>query len=83
MGLDLINIAVWWLILEIIGFTALPIASYICRNLKDYGYSISKPLGLLLLTYISWIISYFAGYSTHSVLFALGIITACSLLVYW
>jgi YYY domain-containing protein len=83
MGLALIDIAVWWLVLEIIGFCALPIASHISRNLKDNGYSISKPLGLLLLTYISWIISIFMGYSYFSVLLSLGIITACSLIIYW
>ncbi len=80
--MGLADIAIWWLALEITGFAALPIASYICRNLKDYGYSVSKPLGLLLLTYISWIISFSAGYSTYSVALALGIIAVVSLVVY-
>ncbi len=81
--MGLIDIAVWWLVLEIIGFASLPIASHISRNLKDNGYSISKPLGLLLLTYISWIISVFAGYSYFSILLSLGIIGACSLVIYF
>ena len=80
--MGLADIAIWWLALEITGFAALPIASYICRNLKDYGYSVSKPLGLLLLTYISWIISFSAGYSTYSVVLALGIIAIVSRIVY-
>ncbi len=82
MGLDPLDIAVWWLALGVIGFITLPITSYICRNLRDHGYSISRPLGLLLLTYISWIISIFAGYSYLSVIFSLGIIAACSLIIY-
>ncbi len=81
MGLK--DIIVWWLALEIIGLTALPIASQVSRNLKDKGYSVSKPLGLLLLTYISWIISFFVGYSYYSVLLSLGIIGACSLIIYF
>lgn len=80
--MELKDIAIWWLVLEIIGFIALPIASLICRNLKDKGYSAAKPLGLLLLTYISWIISVFAGYSYYSVLLSLGIIGTCSLIIY-
>jgi YYY domain-containing protein len=83
MGIVLIDIAVWWLVLEIIGIAALPIASALCGNLKDNGYSISKPLGLLLLTYISWIISVSVGYSYFSVLLSLGIIGACSLIIYF
>lgn len=82
MGLDLVYIAIWWLAIEITGLIALPIASYICRNIKDHGYSISKPLGLLLLTYVSWIISAFAGYSVFSILFSLGIIAVCSYIVH-
>lgn len=81
--MNLLDIAVWWGAVEIVGLSALPITSYICRSLKDYGYSISKPLGLLLLTYISWLISFRIGYSTFSVLFALGITAACSLIILW
>ncbi|VVB86236.1 Uncharacterised protein [uncultured archaeon] len=80
--MGLADIAIWWLALEITGFAALPVSSYICRNLKDHGYSVSKPLGLLLLTYISWMISFSAGYSTYSVALALGIIAVVSLIVY-
>jgi YYY domain-containing protein len=81
MGLNLIDIVVWWLVLEITGLAALPIASQVSRNLKDKGYSAAKPLGLLLLTYISWIISVFAGYSYYSVLLSLVVIGVCSLVI--
>jgi YYY domain-containing protein len=80
MGLNLWDIVIWWLVLEIIGLVTLPIASQVARNLKDNGYSISKPLGLLLLTYISWIISIFSGYSYFTVLVSIAIIGACSFL---
>lgn len=81
MGSNLFDIVIWWLVLEIIGFAALPIVQQISRNLKDKGYSISKPLGLLLLTYISWIISIFSGYSYFSVLISLTVIGACSFVI--
>ncbi len=81
MGLNLFDIVIWWLVLEIIGLAALPIASQLARNLKDNGYSISKPLGLLLLTYISWIISIFSGYSYFSILISLVVIGAFSFVI--
>ncbi|MCZ7380760.1 MAG: DUF2298 domain-containing protein [Candidatus Methanoperedens sp.] len=81
MGLNLFDILIWWLVLEIVGLAAFPIASQLARNLKDNGYSISKPLGLLLLTYISWIISIFSGYSYFSVLISLAFIGACSFVI--
>src|SRR4030042_544104 len=44
----------WWLILIAIGLIAFPLTSRICRRLPDRGYSISKILGLLLLTVLVW-----------------------------
>lgn len=83
MGLNLIDIVIWWLALELIGISALPIALYVGRNLKDGGYSISKPLGLLLLTYFTWIISYLSGYSLTPILLSSGITIALSLVFYF
>lgn len=45
----------WWLILIAIGLIAFPLTSRICRRLPDRGYSISKILGLLLLTVLVWL----------------------------
>ncbi|MCZ7398038.1 MAG: hypothetical protein O8C59_06010, partial [Candidatus Methanoperedens sp.] len=81
MGLNIPDILIWWLALEIIGLAALPIAAYVCRDLKDHGYSASKPLGLLLLTYITWIISDLVDYSKFSVLFSLVLIAAASIII--
>jgi YYY domain-containing protein len=82
MGLDLPDIFIWWLALEIIGLAALPISAYLGSNLKDFGYSISKTLGLLLLTYISWILSNFGStYNTFLLIFSLVIIAMGSLII--
>lgn len=83
MGLNLIDIVFWWLALELIGLSALPIALYAGKNLKDGGYSISKPLGLLLLTYFTWVLSFLSGYSLTPVLLSLGIIITLSLVLYF
>ncbi|MFZ3060225.1 MAG: DUF2298 domain-containing protein [Candidatus Methanoperedens sp.] len=78
-----IDVIIWWLLIELIGFIALPVAGYICSALPDKGYAVSKIMGLLLLTYFSWIITYFGlDYSTFSVFFSLLLIAAISLIFY-
>ena len=50
--------ALWWLLAaEAIGLAAFPIAYYLLPSLKDRGYSVSKPLGIVLIGYSSWILS--------------------------
>lgn len=80
MGLNILDIATWWIVLEIIGLAALPLALYTGRNLKDNGYSISKPLGLVLLTYTVWMLTNLGfKYSTLLVLISLAFIGLMSL----
>jgi len=45
----------WLLALECIGIAAFPIAFVFFRHLPDRGYSLVKPLGLLLLAYGLWV----------------------------
>ena len=47
----------WWLALVIIGLISFPLTSRVCSSLADKGYSISKLVGLLILTYLAWMIS--------------------------
>ena len=50
--------AFWWILtVEAIGLAAFPIAYLLLPGLRDRGYSISKPLGIVLLGYASWILS--------------------------
>ncbi|MFQ6057477.1 MAG: DUF2298 domain-containing protein [Anaerolineae bacterium] len=46
----------WWLIIEVLGLVALPVAFRLFRNLPDRGYTLAKPLGLLLTSYAFWIL---------------------------
>jgi len=45
----------WWLALEAVGLAAFPWAFLLFRWLPDRGYTVSKILGLVLLTYALWI----------------------------
>ena len=47
----------WWLVLLVIGLISFPLVSRVCGKLPDKGYSISKLVGLLILTYLAWMLS--------------------------
>jgi YYY domain-containing protein len=49
--------AIWWLSLLVIGVITFPLVSRVCNRLPDKGYSLSKILGLLLITYFSWLLA--------------------------
>jgi YYY domain-containing protein len=51
-----IPLFIWWLIVEILGLVALPLAFRLFRALPDRGYALSKPLGILLCSYLFWIL---------------------------
>lgn len=47
----------WWVVLEVIGLVTFPLVARVCSGLRDQGYSISKILGLLILTFLVWMLS--------------------------
>lgn len=56
----MIEALTWWSTIMVIGIIAFPIAFLAFRFLPDRGYSLSKMLGLLLVSYLLWI-----GASVH------------------
>lgn len=55
--MQLAYIVIWWLALAFVGLITFPLVSRLCGGLQDKGYSISRILGLLLLTYFSWLLA--------------------------
>jgi YYY domain-containing protein len=51
----LIYVLLWWLMVELLGWVALPIAFWAFRWLPDRGYAFSKAIGLLLASYLLWL----------------------------
>ena len=51
-----IPVFIWWLMVEVLGLVALPLAFRLFRALPDRGYALSKPLGILLCSYFFWIL---------------------------
>ena len=51
------NVLGWLIAVEVMGFLAFPLCYYLFPRLSDRGFSVSKALGLLIIGYLSWILS--------------------------
>ena len=52
--------ALWWFItIQAIGLAAFPMLYRLLPWLKDRGYTLAKPFGLLFVGYVGWILSHF------------------------
>jgi len=79
----LFEVITWLFLIEIIGLIALPITGCLCCGLPDRGYAVSKIMGLLLLTYFSWILTYLSfDYSTSVVFVSLFLLVIVSYVFY-
>jgi uncharacterized membrane protein len=47
-------VAVWWLVLELLGLALFPICALVFTRFRDYGYGLAKTLGLLVMGYGVW-----------------------------
>lgn len=56
MPADWISFFTWYLAASAAGFLALPIAFQFFRRLPDRGYALARPLGLLLIGYVFWLL---------------------------
>ena len=46
----------WLIAVEFIGLAAFPLAFYLLPKLADRGFTLSKPFGILLVSYLFWIL---------------------------
>ena len=51
------EVAVWWAIVQIMGFAVLPLALHLFRWLPDRGYAFAKSLGILVCAYVLWLLA--------------------------
>jgi YYY domain-containing protein len=52
----MIQVAAWWFCAELLGIIALPITFSLFKNLPDRGYAFSKVLGILIPSYLVWLV---------------------------
>ncbi len=44
----------WWLAAELVGLMSLPLAATVLANLPDRGWTLAKPLGIVVLGWLIW-----------------------------
>jgi YYY domain-containing protein len=79
---ELLYAVQWYLLIVFLGIITLPLTVTICRNLPDRGYSVSKILGILLLAYVSWVLSYALGYSRNEIMLSILLVCVFSAFIY-
>ncbi|HEX6387094.1 MAG TPA: DUF2298 domain-containing protein, partial [Anaerolineae bacterium] len=75
----------WWAVLMVLGAAVTPLAFSLFRRLPDRGYAFVKMLGLLLVSYLFWLLGSFGflGNNVGGILFALAAVIGLSAWVYW
>ena len=79
---ELTAVFVWWLSLFLLGMLTYPIIKKVLRNFGNLSYLFSKIFALLLLTYLTWILSHLFSYSSATIVLALAIMLFCSIFVF-
>jgi len=80
----MMSIVLWWVIVQIFGWAVLPLAHRLFRHLPDRGYILAKPLGLLLVSYLFWLLCALGllRNTTGSIIFCLVVVAGVSAYLY-
>ena len=70
----------WLVLLAVLGLAALPLTAGVFRWLPDRGYILARPVGVLLLAWLSWILTNLTPlhYSRGTIALAFGLIALAS-----
>ena len=74
----------WWLAIALAGFAALPLCFRLLGGLPDKGYTLSRAIGMLILTFVYWLLNSFGllENSAGSVVLSWVLVLLLSLFVY-
>src|SRR5579859_6093269 len=59
----MLDVLRWYVVLQLIGFAALPLTARAFRGLPDRGYAFARPVGLLAVAAILWLGAIFGIWS--------------------
>ncbi len=81
---DALAVLTWWLLLQAMGWVALPLVFRLLRWLPDRGYSVAKPAGLLLGNYVLWLLGTLGWLrnTEGGILLAFGLVALYGMWVY-
>jgi YYY domain-containing protein len=70
----------WLILIFLVGLAALPLTLAVFRSLPDRGYILARPLGVLLVAWLSWILTNLTplSYTRGTISLALGLIALVS-----
>ncbi|MCH7997404.1 MAG: hypothetical protein IIB11_06485, partial [Chloroflexi bacterium] len=54
----MLDFITWWIAVEALGLLVLPLSFLLFSRLPDRGYAFAKPLGLVLLGYLVWLVGF-------------------------
>jgi YYY domain-containing protein len=70
----MVDALVWWVVLQVLGLAVLPVGAVLFRALPDRGYALSKPLGLLLVGWLGYVLAMVLGLPFNRVFLILCIV---------
>ena len=81
---DPFSILLWWAVIFALGLTFLPLNSKLFGLFFDRGYAFAKILGLLLLSYLSWLLPslHILKFNQTTVLFIFGVIALVNVILF-
>ena len=80
--LDYLHVIFWFILVEILGLISIPLAGMVGDRLADRGYSAARTLGIVLVTYMSWIFSYLWGFNRITIFISVLVLCLISIYVY-
>ncbi len=83
---DILNrhpVRFWYLALQLMALTAMPLCWRVLRGLPDRGYAVSKTIGLLTAGYVAWLLPSLKviSFGRSAVLLGIGITAAASIAI--
>jgi YYY domain-containing protein len=69
----------WFVVLEILGVVFLPLTVWLLGSLPDHGYASTKILGLLAVTYLTWLVGSFIPIASSALLPLVVVLVAAAL----
>ncbi|WP_292389840.1 DUF2298 domain-containing protein [Methanosarcina sp. UBA5] len=80
--LEYLHVIFWFVFIEMLGLISMPLAGITGNQLADRGYSAARTLGIVLFTYLAWILSYVWGFNRSTILVSVLLLCLMSGIVY-
>ena len=80
-----LGVGVWWLLVMAFGWVAFPLTFAVFPDLADRGYSVAKFVGILLVSWIAWVMASvrIPVWSQGGLLLCAALVAALSLSIAW